>query len=109
MKELELSYYFKEINEFRFKDVFKNCKYPWEALANINKYIREFMDDKNMQINKAEVGEFCSIEGPYFIDEGTEIHAAQYWSRRLCPFCWCDRRRSWQCSDQWQISHCGRH
>ena len=40
MKELELSYYFKEINEFRFKDVFKNCKYPWEALANINKYIR---------------------------------------------------------------------
>ena len=75
MKELELSYYFKEINEFRFKDVFKNCKYPWEALANINKYIREFMDDKNMQINKAEVGEFCSIEGPYFIDEGTEIHA----------------------------------
>ena len=39
MKELELSYYFKEINEFRFKDVFKNCKYPWEALANINKYI----------------------------------------------------------------------
>ena len=36
MKELELSYYFKEINEFRFKDVFKDCKYPWEALANIN-------------------------------------------------------------------------
>ena len=36
MKELELSYYFKEINEFRFKDVFKNCKYPWEALANLS-------------------------------------------------------------------------
>ena len=42
MKELELSYYFKEINEFRFKDVFKNCKYPWEALANINTNIMLF-------------------------------------------------------------------
>ena len=75
MQELELNYYFKEIENFRFKGVFDNCKYPWEALANINNYIKEFMKDENMQINKAEVGEYCSITGNYFIDEGTKIHA----------------------------------
>ena len=29
MKELELNYYFKEIDNFRFKEVFDNCTYPW--------------------------------------------------------------------------------
>ena len=33
------------------------------------------MKDENMQINKAEVGDYCSITGNYFIDEGTKIHA----------------------------------
>ena len=28
-----------------------------------------------MQVNKAKVGEFCSIEGSFFIDEGTVIHS----------------------------------
>ena len=59
MKELEINYYFKEIEEFRFKDVFKDCQYPWEALANINNYIKKFMNNENMQINKADVGKFC--------------------------------------------------
>lgn len=75
MQELELNYYFKEIENFRFKGVFDKCKYPWEALENINNYIKEFMKDENMQINKAEVGDYCSITGNYFIDEGTKIHA----------------------------------
>ena len=75
MEELKLDYYFKDIENFRFKDVFKNCTYPWEALNNINTYIKEFMKDKNMQINKAQIGEYCSITGNYFIDEGTKIHA----------------------------------
>lgn len=75
MKELELSYYFKEIENFTFKDVFNNCTYPWEALTNINNYISKFIQNKDMKINKAQVGEFCSITGNYFIDEGTKIHA----------------------------------
>ncbi len=75
MEELKLGYYFKDIESFTFKDVFKNCTYPWEALNNINTYIKEFMKDENMQINKAQIGEFCSITGNYFIDEGTKIHA----------------------------------
>lgn len=76
MKELELNYYFEDIENFRFKDVFNNCTYPWEVLNNINTYIKEFMKNEDMQINKAaEVGEFCSIKGNYFIDEGTKIHA----------------------------------
>ena len=75
MEELELKYYFEEIENFRFKDVFNNCTYPWETLANINEYIKSFMNNENMQINKAEVGEFCSITGNYFIDEGTKINS----------------------------------
>lgn len=75
MKELILEYYFKNINEFTFKEVFDDCTYPWEALKNIKEYIKKYMQDKDMKINRAEVGEFCSITGNYFIDEGTKIHA----------------------------------
>lgn len=75
MKELELNYYFKETENFRFKEVFNGCTYPWEALGKINNFIKEFMNNEDMKINKAKTGEFCSITGNYFIDEGTEIHA----------------------------------
>ena len=33
------------------------------------------MDNEDIKVNKAKVGEFCSIEGNYFIDEGTIIHS----------------------------------
>lgn len=76
MEELRLDYYFNDMQNFRFKEVFENCIYPWEALSNINEFIKKFMDGKEMKINKAyEVGEFCSITGSYFIDEGTKIHS----------------------------------
>ena len=76
MEELKLEYYFKNIEEFAFKEVFNNCIYPWEALNNINEYIKKFMKNEDMKINKAsEIGEFCSIKGNYFIDEGTKIQA----------------------------------
>lgn len=76
MEELKLEYYFKNIEEFAFKEVFNNCTYPWEALNNINNYIKKFMNNEDMKINKAsEIGEFCSIQGNYFIDEGTKIHS----------------------------------
>ncbi len=76
MEELKLNYYFKDIENFSFKEVFNNCTYPWEALNNINEYIRNFMNNKEMKINKAsEIGEFCSVTGNYFIDEGTKIHS----------------------------------
>ena len=76
MEELKLNYYFEEMENFTFKEVFKDCVYPWEVLNNINKYIKQFMNNENMQINKAsEIGEFCSIQGNYFIDEGTKIHS----------------------------------
>ena len=76
MEELKLEYYFKNIEEFAFKEVFDNCTYPWEALNNINDYIKKFMNNEDMKINKAsEIEEFCSIQGNYFIDEGTKIQA----------------------------------
>lgn len=76
MQELELNYYFKDMDNFAFKEVFEGCTYPWEALSNINEYIKKFMNNEEMKINKAtEIGEFCSITGNYFIDEGTKIHS----------------------------------
>lgn len=76
MEELKLDYYFKNMEEFTFKEVFKDCVYPWEALENINEYIKKFMNNEDMKINKAsEIEDFCSITGNYFIDEGTKIHS----------------------------------
>ena len=75
MEELKLNYYFKEMDNFTFKEIFEGCTYPWEALAKINEFLKEKIVDKDIKINKAEVGEFVSISGNYFIDEGTKIHA----------------------------------
>lgn len=75
MEELKLNYYFKEMAQFTFKDVFEGCTYPWEALEKAKEYIKEQIVEKDVKINKAEVGEFVSISGNYFIDEGTKIHA----------------------------------
>lgn len=74
MEKLKLDYYFENIEKFRFKEIFEDCTYPWEVLNKINEYIKDFMNNEDMKINKAEVGNFCSIEGNYFIDEGTKIH-----------------------------------
>jgi NDP-sugar pyrophosphorylase family protein len=75
MEELELNYYFKEMETFTFKEIFNDCKYPWEALAKTKDFLNEKIIKDNITINKAEVGDFCSITGNYFIDEGTKIHA----------------------------------
>ena len=75
MEEVKLEYYFKEIEGFRFKEVFEGCTYPWEALNNIKLFLEKEVVEKDLKVNKAEVGEFCSITGNYFIDEGTKIHA----------------------------------
>ena len=75
MEELKLAYYFKDMENFTFKEIFDGCIYPWEALENATKFLKENIVDKNVKVNKAEVGEFVSITGNYFIDEGTKIHA----------------------------------
>ena len=75
MEELKLNYYFKEMNKFTFKEIFEGCTYPWEALEKAKEYIKEQIVDKDVKINKAEMGEYVSISGNYFIDEGTKIHA----------------------------------
>ena len=74
MEELKLEYYFKEMEGFRFKEVFEGCIYPWEALTNIKLFLQRAVVEKDLHVNEAEVGEFCSIKGNYFIDEGTVIH-----------------------------------
>ncbi len=75
MEELKLNYYFDEIENFTFKEVFKDFTYPWEVLGYIKEYLNKELVEKDIKINKAQVGEFCSITGNYFIDEGTKIHA----------------------------------
>lgn len=74
MKEIELEYFFKEIEEFRYKDIFNDCKYPWEVLTKIKTYLQQKLVEKDVKISKAKTGEFCSITGNYFIDEGTVIY-----------------------------------
>ena len=75
MEELEIEYFFSETQNFTFKEVFKDFKYPWEVLRYIKEYLNKELVEKDVKVNKAEVGEFCSITGNYFIDEGTKIHA----------------------------------
>lgn len=75
MEELKLNYYFKEMDKFTFKEVFEGCTYPWEALEKVKEYIREQIVEQDVKVNKAEMGDFISISGNYFIDEGTKIHA----------------------------------
>ena len=75
MEEIKLEYFFKEMESFRYKNVFEGCTYPWEVLAKIKQFLQEEVIEKDLKVNKAEVGEFCSIEGNYFIDEGTKIHS----------------------------------
>lgn len=75
MEELKLNYYFKEMDKFTFKEIFEGCTYPWEALENAKQYIKEQIVEKDVKVNKAEVGEFVSISGNFFIDQGTKIHA----------------------------------
>ena len=57
------------------KDYLSKFTYPWEALEKAKEYIKEQIVDKDVKINKAEMGEYVSISGNYFIDEGTKIHA----------------------------------
>ena len=75
MEENKLEYYFKEMQNFTFKEVFNNCITPAEAIKNIDKFLEEKIEKENVKINKAETGEFVSIKGNYFIDEGTKIHS----------------------------------
>lgn len=75
MKETELNYYFSNMENFTFKEVFDNCVTPWDALKNIDTFLHENVIKNNVKVNKAETAEFVSITGNYFIDEGTHIHA----------------------------------
>lgn len=73
MKELKLNYYFEHLDEFTYKEIFENCIYVWEPINKIDKYIEQEVTSKNLKVNKAKIGDYVSIEGNYFIDEGTEI------------------------------------
>lgn len=75
MQEQELKYYFENIEEFREKELFENTKYVWEPINKIKEYLKKKIVEQDIKINKAEMGEFCSITGNYYIDEGTKIGA----------------------------------
>ncbi len=75
MEELNLKYYFKSIDEFSEKEIFTNCVEVWEPLKKLKEYINKKIVEKDLKINKAQIGEFVSITGNYFIDEGTKIGA----------------------------------
>ena len=73
MQELKLKYYFEHMEEFAEKEIFQDSTYVWEPLNKIKDYLNKKIVEQNVKINKAQTGEFCSITGNYFIDEGTKI------------------------------------
>lgn len=75
MQELKLEYYFEHMEEFRAKEVFEGCTYVWEPLNKTKEYLEKNIVEPDVKVNKAETGEFCSITGNYYIDEGTKIGA----------------------------------
>jgi len=75
MEELKLEYYFKNIEEFPEKELFEGCTYIWEPLNKLKEYIKKKIVDNDVKINKAEMGEYCSVTGNYYIGEGTKIGA----------------------------------
>lgn len=75
MEELSLRYYFEHLEEFSEKEIFEGCIEVWEPLSKLKSYINEKIVDKDIKVNKAEMGEFCSITGNYYIDEGTKMGA----------------------------------
>lgn len=75
MEELNLKYYFKQLTEFSEKEIFEGCTEVWEPLSKLKNYIKAKIVEQDIKINKGEIGEFCSITGNYFIDEGTKIGA----------------------------------
>lgn len=75
MEKLKLEYYFEHIDEFSEKKIFENCTYVWEPLNKLKEYINKKIVEPDIKVNKGETGEFCSITGNFFIDEGTKIGA----------------------------------
>lgn len=75
MENFKLEYYFEHIDEFEYKNLFENCTYPWEALANVKPFLKEKLEKENVKTNNGETGQFVSIEGNYLVGEGTKIHA----------------------------------
>ncbi len=75
MEELNLEYYFKHMEEFSEKEIFEGCNLIWEPINKIDSYVEEKVVKQDLKVNKASVGEFTSITGNYFIDEGTKIGA----------------------------------
>lgn len=73
MEYLKFTYYFKSIEEFSEKELFKDCNFIWEPLAKTKEFLQKKIVEPDIKINKAEIGEYCSFSGNFFIDEGTKI------------------------------------
>lgn len=82
---------FFNLKDISFNDIFKDIKYPWEALDRIENYINNlniksngFISEKaeikgNVIIEKgATIDPFCVIEGPVYIGKNTHIRPFSY-------------------------------
>lgn len=74
LKNYELNYFFdkKNIEQFSFNEIFKDCVYPWEVLKKLKDYFKN-MVDSNLKENHGTTGEFVSLSSNYFIGENTKI------------------------------------
>ena len=68
MEELKLEYYFKQMKEFRDKEIFENCTYIWEPLNKnytelLSDMINQGIKDYKRRISKIHSFETNILEG----------------------------------------------
>jgi len=76
MKLPSISYFFN-LAEFEHKEIFKNLKYPWEALTSLDDYLKSWLK-KNNKGNifigeKTIIDKTARIEGPVIIGNNCKI------------------------------------
>lgn len=75
MMQLGVDIFF-DLNLFEHKELFANCEFPWEALANIEHYFEAFF--QNQPPCKAYPGVILVHPEQIFIGEGTVIEQGAY-------------------------------
>ncbi len=76
MTALEIGTYF-DLHDYDHRAIFEHCTYPWEALANIEIYIQQFLK-LNKSSLKAFPGAILVNPETIFISEGTVVEPGVY-------------------------------
>ena len=70
--ERVISKYYFDLNNFRFKEVFNDKKYVWDALKNLDKYITVKLEELGMG-DRSGVQEVVYVDDNVYIGIGTKV------------------------------------